>query len=146
MLKFFSITKVPMLFFTGAKIRQIDEKTCIVQMPFMKFVKNHLGSVYFGALAVGADACVGFLAADKIYDSDKKVNLIFKSFRAQFLKRAVGPVQFICDEGSLIAEMLKETVATGERVNKVIPARAMVYDEIVAEFELELSLKYQKQE
>lgn len=143
-LKAFSLTKVPLLFLTGAKVKEINSQSCTVQMPFKKLVKNHLGSVYFGALAIGADACVGFLAADKIYDSKKNVNLVFKSFRAQFLKRAVGPVLFICDEGPLIDEMLQETLRTGERVNRMIPARAEVQNEIVAEFELELSLKFQQ--
>ncbi len=140
-LKVFSLTKVPLLFLTGAKVVQIDSKKCLIQMPFNKINKNHLGSVYFGALAIGADACVGLLATDKIQQSGVKVSLIFKSFQAQFLKRAMGPTTFICEQGKEIDELLFRTLESHERQNKVISCYALCLDEKVAEFELELSLK-----
>ena len=141
MLKAFSATKVPLLFATGASVKSIDDSSCVIKIPFTKIVKNHLGSLYFGALAIGADACVGMLAAHKISLSGEKVSLVFKSFEVQFLKRAEGSTHFICDEGASIDQMISETLVTGERVNQKIQGRAEVQGETVAEFTLELSLK-----
>lgn len=142
LLRSFGLAKVPLLFATSPKVTDITDASCSIEMPFRKIIKNHLGSVYFGALAIGADCCIGFLAVHKINKSKKKVNLVFKSFKANFLKRAEGHITFRCEEGALIQEMLDETLASGERVNKVISAFALVNGEVVAEFELELSLKY----
>ncbi len=141
MLKAFSAMKVPLLFATGARVQRIDDQQCVIRIPFFKFVKNHLGSLYFGALAIGADACVGMLAVHKIYQRDENISLVFKSFSAQFLKRAVGPTDFVCDEGDKIDALIEAAIASGERVHKKISARAVTHGETVAEFTLELSLK-----
>lgn len=143
MLKAFGLLKVPLLFATRAHVVDIDDHSCSIKMPFSKVVKNHLGSVYFGALAIGADAAVGLLASHKIYKLNRKISLVFKSFEAQFLKRAEGPTTFICEEGLLIDQMITDTLASGERVSKVINAYALTNGERVAEFKLELSLKAQ---
>lgn len=141
MLKVFSLTKVPLLFATGAHVQDISDSSCNISMPFHKIVKNHLGSLYFGALAIGADACIGMLAAYKIEESGEPVRLVFKSFKANFLKRAEGPTQFICDEGDKIDTLLEQALSSKERVHDMILARAECQGEVVAEFQLELSLK-----
>ncbi len=141
LLKAFSLGKVPLLFLTGASIQSIDVNHCQIKMPFNKLIKNHLGSVYFGALAIGADACVGFLAAYQIEKTQRPISLVFKSFEAQFLKRAEGPTIFSCDQGERINELIQKCMKTGERHHDKIAAKAMCRGEIVAEFQLELSLK-----
>lgn len=144
MLKGFSLTKVPLLFITGAKVQTIDDTHCVIKMPFSKIVKNHLGSLYFGALSIGADACVGLLANYKIRKRHQKMSLVFKSFDAKFLKRAEGPTLFICDQGHIIDQMIQQTLTSGQRITKNIEAYAMVGDEKVAHFKLGLSLKSKK--
>ncbi len=140
-LRAFGIAKVPLLFFCSPRVVELSPEVCKVLLPFRKIIKNHLGSVYFGALAVGADTCVGMLAFDKISKSGKKINLVFKSFKADFLKRAEGETLFVCEEGAKIDEMIAQTLASGERVNTPLKAYATVNGETVAEFELTLSLK-----
>lgn len=137
----FGLVNIPLLFATSPKVLSIDDEHCKIFMPFRKVIKNHLGSVYFGALSIGADACIGMLATHKIFKKDKKIQLIFKSFHAEFLKRAEGPVTFICTEGKQIDQMIEEVIESGERVSHPIHAEALVNDEVVAEFVLVLSLK-----
>ena len=141
LLKAFGFSKVPLLFLSGTKVVHIDSKSCRVEIPFRRVVKNHLGSMYFGALAIGADACVGLLATHKIREQNQKIGLVFKSFQADFLKRAEGHTQFVCVEGEIIDRMIQETIKTGQRVHEKIKAQAFCQNEIVAEFVLELSLK-----
>lgn len=137
----FGFFKVPLLFACSPRVVELNEHTCCVEIPFRKIVKNHLGSVYFGALAIGADTCVGMLAMDHISNSGKNVSLVFKDFKAQFLKRAEGPTLFICEQGQAVAELLAETINTKQRQHRTILAYAMTNGEKVAEFELTLSLK-----
>lgn len=141
MFKAFGLLKVPLIFFTGANVSHIDAQSCHVDMPFSRRNKNHWGSLYFGALAIGADACIGMLASYKIYQRKEKISLVFKSFEAEFLKRAMGKTRFICEEGTTIDELIDQAIKSGERVHKKIKAIAVVQDETVAEFVLELSLK-----
>jgi len=141
LLKAFGFSKVPLLFLCGTKVIQIDSQICQIEIPFRRIVKNHLGSLYFGALAIGADACVGLLATHKIMEQKQNISLVFKSFQAEFLKRAEGPTQFVCSQGQEMDKMIQETLLTGQRVHQKFQARAICQDELVAEFVLELSLK-----
>ena len=144
-LRFFGLTKIPLLWFCRPKIISLDNENVEIKIPLKRRTKNHLGSMYFGALSVGADITGGFLAMICIQKSNSKVALIFKDFKANFLKRAEGDVHYICNESKKIAEAVDETLQTGERVNIPIPVVATVPekfgDEPVAEFSITLSLK-----
>ena len=141
LLRTFSIAKWPLLFMTSPRVIELSEHNCRLLMPFRKIIKNHYGSVYFGALAMGADACVGLLAFERIKASGESVNFIFKSFQADFLKRAEGDTIFICNEGEQIEALIAEAIESGERVHRGIKGSATVNGEEVFRFTLELSLK-----
>jgi hypothetical protein len=101
--------------------------------------------MYFGVLSVGADITGGAIALGLIKKSKCKINLLFKDFKADFLKRAEGDVHFVCNDGNLISEMVKETEISKNRINKPINITAYVptkfKEEPVAKFILTLSLK-----
>ncbi len=145
MLRVFAWTKVPMIFWTGAKIIEISDDRCVVRMPFRRRNRNHLGSLYFGVLMVGADVSGGLLAFRMAHMSGRKVSFAFKDVQAQFLKRAEGETVFRCDDGATISQALEKTFRTGERINQTVSVTATTPskfgDEPVATFELTLSVK-----
>lgn len=142
-LRTFSFAKWPLLFMTSPKVIELNDHNCRLVMPFRKIIKNHHNSVYFGALAMGADACVGLLAFDMIERSGRKISFIFKSFEADFLKRAEGEVIFICNEGEKVQELIDRSIESRERVHQSIRGLATVKGEEVLRFRLELSVKCQ---
>lgn len=139
------LTKIPMLFFVGPRVLRVDDDGCEIVIPLRYRTKNHLGSMYFGALAAGADLAGGLNAAVLMWRQHKNVQLIFKDFRADFLKRADGDVHFLCREGRQVREAVEQADATGERVTIPLEILATVPskygDEPVAKFALGLSLK-----
>src|SRR5690349_16764349 len=94
-LRLFAIPRIPMLAWCWPKVIELNESRCIVQIPLNFRTKNHLGSMYFAVLAAGADCAGGLSAMMKIRKSGQKVSLIFADFKAEFLKRAHGDVQFV---------------------------------------------------
>ncbi|GAM55526.1 hypothetical protein JCM19231_5300 [Vibrio ishigakensis] len=143
-LKMFSFNKVPLLWLCRPKIVHIDETRVEVKIPLRRRTKNHLNSMYMGALVVGADVAGGFLAAMKAQNQGQPISLAFKGIKADFLKRPESDVHFICHDGELIDEMLKETISSGERVNRdvtIIATCPKLGSDPVAEFQLTLSLK-----
>ena len=96
MIRLFGISKVPLIWYCRPKVIKHTQKEIEVKIPLKYRTKNHLGSMYFGVLAVGADITGGFLAMDSIIKSSRKVALIFKDFKADFLKRPEGDVHFFC--------------------------------------------------
>lgn len=143
-LRWFGLTKIPLLFYVGVSVTEISPERMVVRIPLRRRTKNHLGSMYFGALCAGADCAAGAFAMHLIKQQPKHISLVFKDFSAEFLKRAEGDVFFTCEQGREIAELVAQAAASGERVERQLDVIATVpslSDEPVARFKLTISLK-----
>ncbi len=142
---YFGFFKVALIGYLKPRLIKLDSREIIVKLPLTRRSRNHLGSMYFGSLAVGADIAGGlhgFYHADK---QNCKISLVFKSFQAQFLKRPESDVYFVSLMGDAVKEMIETSKASGKRINKAITVKAYTdypqLDEPVAEFSLELSIR-----
>lgn len=144
-LRAYATAKIPLLAFIWPKIIELSQNKTILQVPLTYRSKNHLGTMYFGALSMGAEASVALTAVKKIHESGQKIDYVFKDFKAQFLKRAEGDVHFICEAGVAVAELVEKGIQTGERQTQTFKSYAIVPSkdpqQIIAEFEVTLSLK-----
>jgi acyl-coenzyme A thioesterase PaaI-like protein len=145
-MRLFGWLKIPLLASVHPSVVELTEARCVVRIPLRRWTKNHLGSMYFGALAIGADCAGGLLAMDQIKRSGQPVSLVFKTFQATFLKRPEADVYFICEEGAAIRDQVRRTLESEERITEPMHVQAAVNlpdgsFEPVAEFTLELSLK-----
>ncbi len=146
LIKTFGLFKVPMLIYTGVSIVELNENRTVVKVPLNWRTKNHLNSMYFGSLAVGADVTAGLYASLLIKELDKKVHLSFKDFNANFLKRSMSDTYFVVENNKEIAEFVNSVVAVpGVRqnlpVNVYATTNANENGERIADFILTLSLK-----
>ena len=103
----------------------MSQDRTIVSISLNRRSKNHLGSMYFGAFAAGADCAGGLMAMKLIKESGQEVSLAFKDFKADFLKRAEGDTHFVCEQGKEIRSMIDEVLSSGERINRTISAYAV---------------------
>lgn len=144
-LRFFTFLKIPLLFYVRPVVEELNDEKCVVRIPLSRRTKNHMNAMYFGVLAAGADCAGGFMAMRLLQKGGGRISLLFKDFKADFLKRAEGDVLFTCDGGGAIRRAVEEADRTGERVNHPVRVTATVPSkfgtEPVAEFELTLSLK-----
>lgn len=143
----FSHVKVPMIGYVRPRLIKLDEQTIIIRIPLTRRTRNHLHSMYFGALAVGADLAGGFHGFYHAQRANCPISLAFKSFQANFLKRPTTDVYFVCNEGTMVQKMINETKQNGLRINKTLQITAYTdyfgQKEAIAHFLLELSLKKQ---
>ncbi len=58
-LRTFAMTKIPLIAILRPTLLAMDKNQCVVSIPFAWLAKNHLRSMYFGALCIGADAAGG---------------------------------------------------------------------------------------
>jgi len=142
---YFGQFKVPMIGYLKPRLISLTDQKVILKLSLSRRSKNHLNSMYFGALAVGADLAGGVHGLYHAKASGKKVSLAFKSFQANFLRRPESDVYFVCDMGDAVKAMIVESATTGQRINKMVPVIAYTnypaQPEEVANFTLELSLK-----
>lgn len=136
------VIKIPMIHFTGPKLLSINDETVRVRVKLRRRTKNHLKSMYFGALSVGADVAGGIHAYYFAKKSDQNISFAFKSMKADFLKRATSDIIFESNDGEIVQQVIKEAKSTQERVNKMVTVNAFDTErELVATFEMEISVK-----
>jgi hypothetical protein len=137
--------KVPLIGYLKPRLISLTQRDIVVCIRLGRRSRNHLNSMYFGALAVGADIAAGFHGFYHADLAQKKISLVFKSFQGQFIKRPESDVYFVSNQGEDIKDMIEESKARGLRVNKLIKVNAytnyLTEPELVAEFSLELSIK-----
>jgi len=138
-------TKIPLIGFCSPRVLEADGEKTVLKVPLNWRTKNHLGAMYFGALAIGAELCIAMLAVKKIQESGQRIDFLFKDFKADFLKRAEGDVHFICEQAQIVIEQIESAKHSEERINRTMTAYAIVpsvsMTEKVATFELTLSVK-----
>ena len=54
-IKYFGFTKVPLIFYCKPKVVDISNDSVTLKIPLLRRNRNHVGSMYIGALAIGAD-------------------------------------------------------------------------------------------
>ena len=139
------LVRIPIIGFVRPKLISINNEEIVVSIALRRRTKNHFNSMYFGALAVGADVAVGILAYYHSEILQRKTSLAFKAMNAEFLKRAESDIRFVCSEGNRIENMLQTCISSGERQNESISVYALNnLGEQVAIFEMILSLKVLK--
>tara|TARA_B100000029_G_scaffold247244_1_gene244128 strand:- start:281 stop:760 length:480 start_codon:yes stop_codon:yes gene_type:complete len=144
LIRLFGLSKVAMIYYCRPKVISVSENSLEIKIPLNRRTKNHINSMYFGALSIGADITGGFLAMPHIQKSKRKIILVFKDFNAQFLKRAESDVHFICKDGQAVSDLVGQAIQTGERQNyklSIIAKTPKISDDIVATFDLTLSIK-----
>ncbi|MDX1537664.1 DUF4442 domain-containing protein [Arsukibacterium sp.] len=144
-LRLFAWRYIPLIGFCSPRIVRMSSSTLEVTMPHSWRTKNHLGSVYFGALAIGADLAGAFLVFSKAKARGINANFAFKDVQGQFLKRPEATVHFTSNDGDIIDQMLDQSLASGERINKpvsvVVTCPSLHGSEPMATFTLTLSVK-----
>ena len=145
LLRYFGFFKIPLLFFVRPSVVELSESKVVVRIPLRRRTRNHLRSMYIGAMVVGADVAAGLMAMTLIQKSSHNVSLIFKGMDAEFFKLAQGDTYFTCDQGREISELVTAAIASTERVESPVHVIATVPeklgDEQVARFTMVLSLK-----
>jgi hypothetical protein len=143
--RFYGIVLNPLVAIVSPTIIEMDDRRTVLKVPLNFMTRNHLKVMYFGALNIGAELSIAVLAFKKTRESEKKIDFIFKDFKAQYLKRAQGDVHFICEDNETVLEQMAEAEVSTERINRTIKAYAVVPsqdpNDRVAEFELTLSVR-----
>ena len=143
--RLWALKNVFLIWVASPTIVEVSDRRCVVRIPLSWRTKNHLGSMYFGALCIGADVAGGLIAFHLMQQQKVRLSFVFKDVKASFLKRPEADVMFTCEDGEAIQETVRRAIESGERqestVRVVATCPKKLGDEPVATFELTLSLK-----
>ncbi len=108
------LAKLPAAFFSGVRVKEIDEEKCVTSVPFKWLTQNPFRSTYFASLAMAAEMSTGTLALSNVYKRNPAVSMLLTKMEANYYKKATGTILFTCEQGKEISSIVDEAVATGE--------------------------------
>ena len=114
---FFKITmllKVPLNFMTGMRIRELNEESCKVSIPFRWLNRNPFRSIFWAVLGMAAEMSCGALVVMYTDRLKPSVSIIVGRCSAEFVSKATDLTTFVCNDGKRIAETVEKALNTGE--------------------------------
>ena len=112
--RLFLLTKLPSAFFSGVRLREINEEKCVVSVPCKWFSRNPFRSTYFACLAMAAEMSTGALAMACLYKRKPAVSMLVLNVQGEYLKKAVRRTLFTCHAGREFRECVEKAVSSGE--------------------------------
>lgn len=133
--RMFLFSRLPSAYFAGVRVRELDEKHCVVTVPYKWFSQNPFHSTYFACLSMAAEMSTGALSMAHLYKSIPPVSMLVVKVESEYFKKATGRTTFICEDGITIQNAIQESIDTGEA--RVVRAKSVGKNkdgEVVAEF------------
>jgi hypothetical protein len=112
--RLFLVTKLPSAYFSGVRIKDIDESRCVVTVPYKWFTRNPFRSTYFACLAMAGEMSTGALGMAYVYKRKPTISMLVVSIEANYIKKATGLTTFICEDGKLFDEAVYQASTTTE--------------------------------
>lgn len=136
--------RLPLAWLMGLRIKQIEQDSCSIILPFKKRNLNPFKSMYFAAQIAAAELSTGLLLLVAI-DGKPKISMLVKELNASFFKKAVTDIVFICNDGKTIEKAINQAIVTEAKIE--FQAVSFGYNkeaEIVSETKITWSIKLKK--
>lgn len=138
----FSFFKLPAVWWTGIRLREIDEKRAIVTVRHRWINQNPFKSLFWAVQGMAAELSTGAMVMRQIKKSGRNISMLVANNNANFSKKATGKITFSCDEGQLVADAIGKAIETGE--GQTLWMRSVGINEegvVVSTFNFEWTLK-----
>jgi len=150
MINAYCMINIPLLAFCTPRVMELDEKRAVARIRLDRRTRNHLGVMYFGALAMGAELSIALKCLQAIAQSGQKIDFIFKDFECQFHRRADSHVHFICEQAAAIQDLINRAAATSERLTETFEGFAIIAEgeskDPVMSYKLTLSVRNRRKD
>lgn len=110
----FTFFKLPSAWWTGVRLRHLDDTKGITTVKHRWVSQNPFNSMFWAVQGMAAELATGALVIDKIKGTGRKISMLVANNNANFSKKATGRITFTCEDGHVIDEALQKTIETGE--------------------------------
>ncbi|NIJ44338.1 hypothetical protein FHR24_000777 [Wenyingzhuangia heitensis] len=141
----FIIFKLPSAYLCGVRVLMLTHQQCNTRVRFKWINQNPFKSIYFAVLAMAAELSTGALVLKNVYNTTYKFSTLVVGMNAQFYKKAVGKITFICDDTRELEHSINKAIESKEGVTFLLSTKGI--DEMgdeVAKFEFNWSIKIKK--
>jgi hypothetical protein len=134
--------KLPSAYWSGVRVKSIDTEKCLVSVKLNWFNKNPFKSIFWAVQGMAAELSTGMLVTKQINERKINVSMLVISNSSNFYKKAVGRINFYCEQGSEVKNIF-DKLDKKNPTNKIILHSKGIDEagDIVSEFKFEWSLK-----
>ena len=133
---------LPSAWLCGVRVRDLNDKKCIITVKHNWFNSNPFKSLYWAVQGMASELATGLAIIDFANKNSLNISMLVVSNESRFLKKAKGKIRFECDEVSIIKKTLS-SLSKNKTTDK-IKLKSTGYDEsgdVVSEFIYEWSFK-----
>ena len=139
---FFLFKDLPSAWLCGVRVRDLNDKKCIISVRHNWFNSNPFKSLYWAVQGMASELATGLAIIDFANKNKLKISMLVISNESKFLKKAKGLIRFECDQVDSVKKTLS-SLSKNKTTDK-IKLKSTGYDEngdVVSEFVYEWSFK-----
>ena len=139
---FFLFKDLPSAWLCGVRVKDLNDKKCIISVRHNWFNSNPFKSLYWAVQGMASELATGLAIIDFANKNKLKISMLVISNESKFLKKAKGLIRFECDQVNTVKKILS-SLSKNKSTDK-IKLKSTGYDEsgdVVSEFIYEWSFK-----
>ena len=139
---FFLFKDLPSAWLCGVRVKDLNDKKCIISVRHNWFNSNPFKSLYWAVQGMASELATGLAIIDFANKTNLKLSMLVISNESKFLKKAKGLIRFECDQVNTLKKTLS-SLSKNKTTDK-IKLKSTGYDEsgdVVSEFIYEWSFK-----
>ena len=139
---FFLFKDLPSAWLCGVRVKDLNDKKCIISVRHNWFNSNPFKSLYWAVQGMASELATGLAIIDFANKNKLKISMLVISNESKFLKKAKGLIRFDCDQVNTLKKTLS-SLSKNKTTDK-IKLKSTGYDEsgdVVSEFIYEWSFK-----
>lgn len=141
-INYFLFFKLPSAYWSGVRVKSIDNNECVVSVKLNWFNKNPFKSIFWAVQGMAAELSTGMLVSKQISDRKINVSMLVISSSSNFYKKAVGRIKFNCIQGNELKNIF-DNLDEKNPTNKIIMFSKGIDElgDVVSDFKFEWSFK-----
>jgi len=141
-INWFTFFKLPASWWSGVRLKRINEERCETSVKFMWINQNPFKSMYFAVQMMAAELSTGALVMSCIRKHKHPVSMLVAQNKAEFTKKATGRIIFTCLDGIKIKNTIKKAIETKEPQTCWMQAKGInEKGELVSKMDFEWTIK-----
>ena len=109
----FLFFKLPAAYWCGVRLVALNSDESKASVRFGWFNQNPFKSMYFAVQMMAAELTTGALVMSTIRESGKSISMLVASNESVFHKKVTGRVNFSCNQGQLVNDVMAAVIASG---------------------------------
>jgi len=141
-INYFLFFKLPSAYWSGVRVKSIDNNECVVSVKLNWFNKNPFKSIFWAVQGMAAELSTGMLVSKQINDRKINVSMLVISSSSNFYKKAVGRIKFNCVQGNELKNIF-DKLDEKNPTNKITMFSRGIDEvgDVVSDFKFEWSFK-----